>query len=147
MTREQVRTMAKLIPFVPSRRDPWDARKARHLLNRIGFGAAPEEVEALVKRGFDEAVHRIVHYENIPDPLGSPAWLNQPLDLPELPAGAELGRPKNAPEANAPGASPPNPAPGAANPASPDREQLRRARQALMRGNRLRNEALRAWWL
>ena|SRR5437867_1872533 len=117
------------------------------MLNRAGFGAAPEEVETLVKQGFDEAVHRIVYYENIPDPLGPPAWLNQPLDLPGLPVGAELQRPKNAPKANPPGAAPPNRAPGAANQASPDREQLRRARQALMRGNRLRIEELRAWWL
>src|SRR5712692_10066056 len=139
--------MAKLTPFVPSRRDPWDAQKARHLLNRAGFGATPGEVEALVKQGFDEAVHRIIYYESIPDPLAPPAWLNQPLDLPELPAGTELRRPKNAAEANPPGGAPPHPAPGAADPASPEREQLRRVRQTLMRANRLRIEELRAWWV
>jgi uncharacterized protein (DUF1800 family) len=139
--------MTKLTPFVPSRRDPWDARKARHLLNRAGFGPTLEEVDAYVRMGFDDAVDRIIHYDKIPDPLAPPAWLNQPLDLPELPAGVGLGRPKNPPEANPPGAAPPNPVPGAANQAAPDQEQLRRLRQTLMRANRLRIEELRAWWV
>src|SRR6266852_3601401 len=100
--------MAKLTPFVPSRRDPWDARKARHLLNRAGFGPTLEEVDAYVRLGFEDAVDRIIHYDKIPDPLAPPAWLNQPLDLPELPASAELRRPKNPPETNPPASAPPN---------------------------------------
>lgn len=137
--------MAKLTPFVPSRRDPWDARKARHLLNRAGFGTTPEEVEALVKQGFDAAVHRTVYYEDVPDPLGPPDWLDQPLDLPPLPAGVELGRPNPAAATPAPGG-----APGAARDperAKALRAQLRPVLMAANRGNRVRIEELRAWWL
>jgi uncharacterized protein (DUF1800 family) len=137
--------MATLTSFKPTRREPWDARKAEHLLNRAGFGGTPAEVQSLVDLGFDGAVHRIVQYEAIADPLKQPAWLGQPLDLaglPERPMRRIQAAPPR-PDAAAPAA------PEAGAPAGPDptREQLRRTRQLLMRANRGRIEALRAWWL
>lgn len=148
--------MAKVAPYRPSRRDPWDARKARHLLNRTGFGGTPEEVEALVKQGFEEAVHHIVHYETVQDSLGRPAWLDQPLQVPgleDLPPFRAGGR--RAGEGAPPGTNPqaqgavtnvPRPG-GPAAPEEPQRDRVRRVRQAVQRGVYLRIEELRSWWL
>jgi hypothetical protein len=45
-----------LAPFVPSADNPFDARKAAHLLRRAGFGAAPAEIAAAVARGMEETI-------------------------------------------------------------------------------------------
>src|SRR5437899_8908651 len=108
--------MAKVTPFRPSRHEPWDARKARHLLNRAGFGGSPEEIDAIVKQGFADAVHRIIYYDPIPNPLGPPPWLDQPIDTPALPDLAELRRQRRAGAQTPPNAA----APGAGAPATPD---------------------------
>lgn len=77
--------MKALERFRPSRRNPWDERKAAHLLNRAGFGGTPEEVRDLTRGGFDRAVHRLVHYEGIQDTGAGPEWLGKPYDVsPEL---------------------------------------------------------------
>jgi len=38
----------------------WDARAAEHLLNRAGFGAAPEEIEDAVEAGLEATVERMI---------------------------------------------------------------------------------------
>jgi len=56
-------TETHLAPWSPSAAEPFDRRKAAHLLRRAGFGAAPEEIDAAVGKGpeatidglFDEA--------------------------------------------------------------------------------------------
>jgi uncharacterized protein (DUF1800 family) len=113
--------MAALPVYKPSRKNPWDARKARHLLERTGFGATPEEVAASVRRGYEASVRQVLDYEKVPDASAAPPWLGQPFDLPEAPMPAEGER--------------------------PDRERLRRVRQAVQRQSRRRVEELRAWWL
>jgi len=113
--------MAKLPVYKPSRKSPWDARKARHLLDRAGFGGTPAEVEASVRQGFEASVRQLLDDEKVAETIEPPRWLGQSLDLPEIPAGMD----------------------GAA----PDREQLRMVRQAAQRQNRQRVEDLRAWWL
>lgn len=40
-----------LAPYVPSPQNPWDARKASHLMRRAGFGARPEEIPAILSLG------------------------------------------------------------------------------------------------
>src|SRR5690348_13701855 len=45
-----------LDPFVSSSADPWDARKAAHLLRRAGFGPLPDEVDRAVAAGCDRTV-------------------------------------------------------------------------------------------
>src|SRR5918992_293730 len=100
--------MAKVTSFKPSRRDPWDARKAEHLLNRAGFGGTPEEVQAIVDLGLEGAVHRIVQYEGVRGSLPPPAWLNRPLavaDLPDSPARRPR-RAETTPDAAAPAPGP-----------------------------------------
>ena len=113
--------MAKLPLYKPSRKNPWDARKARHLLDRAGFGGTPAEVEACVRQGFEATVRQLLDDEKVAETIEPPRWLGQSLDLPEIPAGMD-GAP-------------------------PDREQLRMVRQAAQRQNRQRVEDLRAWWL
>jgi uncharacterized protein (DUF1800 family) len=137
--------MAKVVPFKPSRSAPWDSRKAEHLLNRAGFGGTTEEVQALVRLGFDAAVDRVVQYDKVPDPLGPPSWLNQAVDLPAEfnPPRLRPSRPPTAPDAGVAQA----PMPGAAMEALQPRERLRQMRQLLMRANRQRVEDLRVWWL
>ncbi|MHC4990299.1 MAG: DUF1800 domain-containing protein [Planctomycetota bacterium] len=46
----------------------FDFRKARHLLNRAGFGGTPGQVRALANMGLDAAVDYIVDYEAVDDP-------------------------------------------------------------------------------
>jgi len=53
-------------PFVPSPADPWDARKAAHLLRRAGFGPLPEEVDRAVAAGLDRTVDALFAFP--PDP-------------------------------------------------------------------------------
>lgn len=44
----------------------WDYAKARHLAVRAGFGATPEEIDALVKMGLHRAVAHLVDYQKQP---------------------------------------------------------------------------------
>lgn len=68
--------------YAPSAKNPWDDRKAAHLLNRAGFGGPPDEVAALARLGFEKAVDRLLDYENIPDYYPTPDWvLSPPEDL------------------------------------------------------------------
>lgn len=68
--------------YTPSAQNPWDDRKAAHLLNRAGFGGPPDEVAALTQLGFERAVDRLLNYENIPDYYPTPDWvLNPPEEL------------------------------------------------------------------
>ncbi|HKX16888.1 MAG TPA: DUF1800 domain-containing protein [bacterium] len=56
-----------LDPFVPSAGDPWDARKAAHLLRRTGFGPLPDEVDRAVAAGPERTVDAIFAFP--PDPV------------------------------------------------------------------------------
>src|SRR5262249_573910 len=46
-------------PFVPDAANPFDARKAAHLLRRAGFGASPAQVAAAVDQGLEEAIDEL----------------------------------------------------------------------------------------
>lgn len=58
----------------PLSSDHWDYAKAAHLLNRAGFGGAPEEIQKLADLGPDKAVAYLLDYEKIPDPTPNPDW-------------------------------------------------------------------------
>ena len=45
-----------LAPWSPSGTDVWDRAKAAHLMRRAGFGARPEEIDAIVALGLDRTV-------------------------------------------------------------------------------------------
>jgi uncharacterized protein (DUF1800 family) len=48
-----------LAPFVPDSTDPFDRRKAAHLLRRAGFGAAPEAIDRAVVDGMEATVENL----------------------------------------------------------------------------------------
>jgi uncharacterized protein (DUF1800 family) len=50
----------------------WNYATAAHLLNRAGFGGAPEEIEKLAAMSPADAVAYFVDYEKIPDSSASP---------------------------------------------------------------------------
>ncbi|MBN9520416.1 DUF1800 domain-containing protein [bacterium] len=49
-----------LQPYSPTPADPWDRRKAGHLLRRTGFGPTHAELEAAVRDGFEATVSRVL---------------------------------------------------------------------------------------
>lgn len=51
----------------PISTDDWSYQRARHLLNRAGFGGTPEEVSKLAAMTPREAVEFLVHYERVPN--------------------------------------------------------------------------------
>jgi uncharacterized protein (DUF1800 family) len=46
----------------------WDYDKARHLLNRAGFGGTPDEVAKLHAMGLHRAVEHLVEFQKLPSP-------------------------------------------------------------------------------
>ncbi len=50
----------------PLPKNQWNARCARHLLNRAGFGGTSAQVGALVDMGLDRAVDYLLNYESVP---------------------------------------------------------------------------------
>ena len=52
-----------LTPIAPS---DWNADRAAHLLERAGFGAAPEEVARFAALTPQQAVNQLVDYETVP---------------------------------------------------------------------------------
>src|SRR5688572_2655998 len=55
---------ADLAPYAPTPQDPWDERKARHLLRRAGFGGRPEEIEAVLAIGVDRTIDLLLTPSN-----------------------------------------------------------------------------------
>ena len=49
----------------PIEETDWNISKAKHLLERAGFGGSPKEVELLFTLGVNKAVEHLVYYENI----------------------------------------------------------------------------------
>jgi len=55
-----------LTPITPS---DWNYEFASHLLERAGFGGAPEEIQTLARLTPEAAVRRLVYFQNIPNDL------------------------------------------------------------------------------
>ncbi|MEM6820985.1 MAG: DUF1800 domain-containing protein [Verrucomicrobiota bacterium] len=55
-------------------RSQWSSQHAAHLISRAGFGGSPEDISQLSKLPMDQAVRRIVHYEDQPDYGKDPEW-------------------------------------------------------------------------
>ena len=82
----------------PISESDWDIRKAKHLLERAGFGGNPEEIKKIFILGPQGAVNHLVNYENIPDEflktfnesdIHDPGLINFP---PSRPATTKLAR-------------------------------------------------------
>ncbi|NUP99622.1 MAG: DUF1800 domain-containing protein [Armatimonadetes bacterium] len=76
--------------FWPTRTRPWDGQRAKHLLERAGFGGGRTEVEALVALGPREAVASLLHYQ--PARWSPPTFLTIDADPAELRALPEKER-------------------------------------------------------
>ncbi|MBI2301906.1 MAG: DUF1800 domain-containing protein [Armatimonadetes bacterium] len=61
--------MSGIRTWKPTRTEPWDRRRARHLLERAGFGGTSAEVDRLVKMGPKDAVAHLIAY---PPPVAEP---------------------------------------------------------------------------
>ncbi|MDX1531601.1 MAG: hypothetical protein R3362_08750, partial [Rhodothermales bacterium] len=84
-TAEPLRTTTGLEPYVPSADAPWDRRRALHLLRRIGFGATPQAVEAVLAEAPGAAVDAIVDAALAAPMPAVPAWADEsppPEDAP-----------------------------------------------------------------
>src|SRR5262245_49019763 len=46
-------------PWSPSESDPFDRRKAAHLLRRSGFGAAPADIDRVMEQGLEASVEEL----------------------------------------------------------------------------------------
>jgi len=62
----------------------WDARKARHLLNRAGFGVPLSEVDRIKRLGPTGAVNLLVDFEDNPHTTSEPDWLQPPKAYREM---------------------------------------------------------------
>src|SRR6266480_3107265 len=56
-------------PYVPSEDNPWDLRRANHLLRRLGFGPSFDRMEATLKQSPGEAVDSLLNYDPAVDPF------------------------------------------------------------------------------
>ena len=65
-------------PLDPIRDQDWDSRKARHLLNRAGFGLPREWVEKLTDFGVEGSLRYLVDFDAMPDTHAEPDFLASP---------------------------------------------------------------------
>ncbi|MCB2153862.1 DUF1800 domain-containing protein [bacterium] len=106
---------AYLDPLPPSQ---WDRRKARHLLNRAGFGIPPRVVDSLADQSIDEAIDAFISFEQFEDEF------EEPTDLPDPVTRDEFRMYRGMSE-----------------------DERRNARRERMRDERQAMERLKIWWL
>src|SRR5262245_54908117 len=63
--------------YKPSAADPWDRRKAAHLLQRAGFGGTADEIQSVLTKGVDLAVDDLLNYEKFPEDYADPKWATE----------------------------------------------------------------------
>lgn len=56
-------------PYIPSAAEPWNTRRAGHLLRRAGFGAAPGTLTSTLAKSPAQAVSDLFNYDPDTDPL------------------------------------------------------------------------------
>jgi uncharacterized protein (DUF1800 family) len=73
--------MPRIPEYQPTAQDPWDRRKAAHLLMRAGFGPLPSEIDAAVRDGFEVTVRKVLGdgEKEAADtaPYPAPSWANE----------------------------------------------------------------------
>ena len=106
-----------LTPFQGSQ---WNYEKAAHLLNRIGFGGTPREVESVHAQGLDSILRQLIDTRDEPDKVAAPPWAH-PQNLKEIRAALQ-----------------------ALKEGSPERKEKMREMQEMQAAQIL---DLRQWWL
>src|SRR5258708_5436018 len=56
-------------PYVPSASEPWNLKKAGHLLRRSGFGANADRLNETLTQSPAEAIHKLFDFDPAVDPL------------------------------------------------------------------------------
>ncbi len=74
------RTQSGLEPWLPSSGDPFNARRAAHLLRRAVFLPAWSDVRTAVAQGLDATIDAL--FDTPPDPLSPGAWAEDIVDRP-----------------------------------------------------------------
>ncbi|MBV9671114.1 MAG: DUF1800 domain-containing protein [Acidobacteriales bacterium] len=74
-----------LTPFQGSQ---WNYEKAAHLLNRIGFGGTPADIESVHAQGLDAILRQLVDSRDEPDKVPAPPWAH-PQNLKEIRAALQ----------------------------------------------------------
>jgi uncharacterized protein (DUF1800 family) len=74
-----------LTPFQGSQ---WNYEKAAHLLNRIGFGGTPREIESAHAQGLDAILRQLVDARDEPEKMPAPSWAH-PQNLKEIRAALQ----------------------------------------------------------
>lgn len=69
------RATAGLERYVPTEQQPWDDRRAAHLLRRTIFGPTPSEIDDAVRSGPEAVVEALLEDKRLPDPPDT--WVNQ----------------------------------------------------------------------
>ena len=82
-----------LTPFPNSK---WNYETAAHLLNRIGFGGTPREIESVHAQGSDAILRQLVDAHDEPDRVPPPPWAH-PQNLKEIRAALQA-LPEGSPE-------------------------------------------------
>lgn len=68
---------SSLNPFQPDDENPWNRRRAAHLLKRAGYGAHIDRINSLAELTPSEAVDRMIQ-ESLEAPLPAPpSWINE----------------------------------------------------------------------
>lgn len=70
------------LSMIPLGKAQWNAKCARHLLNRAGFGATPLQVDALVAMGPEGAVDYLLNFEAVPSGAISPTLFDHNIRRP-----------------------------------------------------------------
>ena len=83
---------AVLTPFQGSK---WDYGKAAHLLNRLGFGGTPAQIESVHGQGLDAVLRQLVDVHDEPDRVPPPAWAH-PENLKEIQTALQALKPDSA---------------------------------------------------
>jgi len=73
-----IRFLLLIIPLA-AQAAPMREDDARHLLNRAGFGATPEEIERYAKLSRAEAVERLLHGTRTEAQSPPPQWVSEPI--------------------------------------------------------------------
>ncbi len=78
-------TTTGLEPYVPTSENPWDRRRAIHLLRRTGYGADPDAIDAVLSGAPDVAVNAIIDAALAAPLPPTPPWIDEPVPPPDAP--------------------------------------------------------------
>lgn len=82
---EPLDTRTGLEPYVPSSESPWNRRRALRLLRRIGYGADPAAIDAVLAGDPSNVVDAIIDAALAAPLPPTPPWIDEPVPPPDAP--------------------------------------------------------------